>query len=446
MLGIVESRADAASKHIAAALLDGADWAELADRDRADADGGGTYYRTDGAELRSFEALHLDLERADAAFECDPDLLVFASRHSGETGPLLTGHFTGNFGPAEFGGEDGRFAEAAPNVLPDLLAAFDEYAPEGYDVGTECTHHGPTDVGCPSLFVELGSGDEQWDDPAGAEAVARAVLDLRGLSPHRERTVVGFGGGHYVPRFERIVRETPWAVGHVGSEWALDAMGLPGSNRRVIERAFEESGAAHAVVEGDRPDLKAVIDDLGYRVVSERWLRAVGDRPLELVDRVERALGPIDEGVRFGTVGDAPGELSVRALPMDLLRAAEGIDTDRVRRLLEGHAVAFETVEGGTRIGRHAVLPTGAGTDDLLDGLLGVLGERYEEVGVDAGAVRIRETAFDPDLAREAGVPEGPAFGRLSNGETVEVDGEQVGPDAVHAERVECFPLPEGWD
>ncbi|MEF8826358.1 MAG: D-aminoacyl-tRNA deacylase, partial [Halapricum sp.] len=253
MLGIVVSRADSASVHIGEHLRDLADWEIETDDSRQDGEGGGTIYRLDDAELREFDPFHLELDRVAEAFD-DPDLIVFASRHSGETGKLLTAHHTGNFGTAEYGGEDGAFAAACPNAHKRVVEALTRHAPEDYEVGMECTHHGPTDVGAPSMFVEVGSAEPQWDDPDAARAVAKAVLDLRGVEPlaPREdgtrRHVLGFGGGHYVPRFERIVRETDWAVGHIGADWGLDAMGDPEGNRDVLEAAFEASAADHAVL------------------------------------------------------------------------------------------------------------------------------------------------------------------------------------------------------
>ncbi|WP_254522398.1 D-aminoacyl-tRNA deacylase [Natrinema caseinilyticum] len=488
MIAIVESRADRASRHICDKLRDHADWGRAEDDTRADANGGGSYYLIDGAELRTFDELHIELERPASAFDCDPDLLVFASRHSGDTGALLTGHFTGNFGPAEFGGEPDALADAAPNALARLLEAFDEYAPESYDVGLECTHHGPTDVGCPSLFAELGSGDEQWDDPAGADAVARAILELRDVAPHREqresdalasprqrdvvsrRQVVGFGGNHYVPRFERIVRETPWAVGHVAADWALEAMGHPTAHRDVIERAFEASKAEFALLDGEWPVLEEILGGTDYRVVSETWLREVGDRPLDLVDAIESDLGPIDDGIRFGE--RLSETFAVVDLPADLVTTAEGINHDRVRAIVEENAVAFATANGGSRVGSRAAIPRtgnrdeirgGTGTRDEADvdtgpdretridssdpraaiiaALADILEEKYDSVRLEDDAVVAEETAFDPELALEAGVPEGPKFGALAEGTPVTVDGETVSPERVLTERTHRFPI-----
>ncbi|MDG5759109.1 D-aminoacyl-tRNA deacylase [Natronococcus sp. A-GB1] len=437
MIAIVESRADRASVHVCEQLRSLADWIERGDPDRPAADGGGTYYRLEGAELRSFDDLHLDLERPAEAFDCDPELLVFASRHSGDTGALLTGHFTGNFGSAEFGGEDDALAEACPNALARLLEAFEVHAPEGYDVGMECTHHGPSDVGCPSLFAELGSDDEQWDDPDGAAAVARAILELRGVDAHRDRQVVGFGGNHYAPRFQRVVEETEWAVGHIAADWALESMGHPETHREVIERAFEASRAELAVLDGEWPVLEDLLDDLDRRIVGETWLRAVGDCPLELVDAVEAELGRVEKGVRFGDRREE--SFVVRELPEELLETAQGVDPDRVRESFERHAVAFETENAGSRVGSRVALPDPEAKREVIEAVADVLEAKFERVAVEDDAVVAEELAFDPELARTLGVSEGPAFGALADGEAVTVNGEEIDPEAVHRERTHRF-------
>ncbi|MFC4358591.1 D-aminoacyl-tRNA deacylase [Halobium salinum] len=525
MIAIVVSRADHASEHIGERLLDLADWTEHADESRADDDGGGTVYRLDAEaaadsdvdsadsdadsadpafELRTFDAMHLDLDRPAGAFgvvedgpEAGVDLLLFVSRHSGDTGPLLTCHFTGNFGPAKYGGADRRFGRAAPNAQKRLVAAFDDHAPEGYEVGVECTHHGPSEVGAPSMFVELGSGETEWADPDGARAVARSVLDLAGVAAdvrgadgaggaggsvgtvgtgdegaETPRHLVGFGGGHYAPRFERVLRETAWGVGHVAADWQLDELGDPETHPEVLRRTFAASAAEHALVEGEKSELRATLTDLGYRVVSETWAREVDDRPLALVAALENALGRVDDGLRFGNVvpdfgaddGGGPRDaFEVRALPGDLLSEAQGVDAGAVREAVAADTVAFWTEQSGTRaVGRAAFPATGGSSGDgdsdgaestrdayrsLVDALAAVLREKYDSVTVetegdgDGAEVVARETAFVPAVARELGVPEGPAFGRLADGEAVEVDGTTVHPEDVRDERERRFAV-----
>ncbi len=169
MIGIVVSRADAASTHIGEQLRAVGAWTAHEDGSRADGGGGGTYYTAEGFELREFNTIHIELGDPTPAF-ADPDELdciVFVSRHAGETGKLLTAHVTGNFGPAEYGGEAGSFARAAPGAHKAVVDALDAHAPDEYEVGIECTHHGPSECATPSLFVELGSGEAEWQDPDG---------------------------------------------------------------------------------------------------------------------------------------------------------------------------------------------------------------------------------------------------------------------------------------
>lgn len=441
MIAIVVSRADSASQHVGDHLLDLADWEVREDDSRPDADGGGRYYRREGFELREFDDLHLEIEDAATAFS-DPDLLVFASRHSGDTGPLLTTHFTGNFGPAKYGGDDGALAEACPNAHARLLEAFDEHAPDGYDVGMECTHHGPSSVGVPSLFAELGSDESQWEDPEGARAVARAILDLEGVEPHRDRQLVGFGGGHYVPRFERIERETDWAVGHVAADWGLEAMGAPGESRDVLRQAFEASHAERAVVDGEYPELESTVEELGYAIVGETWVRETTGVPLDLVECLESDLSSVAEGLRFGELAEGyEGDYEVVSFPSDLLAEAQGIDDEATREAVETNVLGFETEQSGTLARGRAAVRDSSESEALVDALADVLGEKYDSVSREADAVVARVTAFDPEKARELGVREGPAFGKLSAGGSVTVDGEKVDPEAVRTERTHRFPV-----
>jgi len=493
MLAVVVSRADSASVHIGEQLLDLADWTEHADPTRSDANGGGTVYRLGAVadatgsdasvddtaiEFREFDALHLETEGVAEVFgqvedgpDLSPELLVFASRHAGETGALLTAHHTGNFGAAEFGGDDSALARACPGAHRRVLAALADHAPEDYDAGMECTHHGPTDVGAPSMFVELGSGEDEWNDPAGARAVARAILDLQGVDADLpaepdpaagagntadadRRHLVGIGGGHYAPRFERVARETDWAVGHVAADWCLDDMAHPDSEagRAVLRSAFEASAATHALVDGENPTVERVVADMGYRVVSETWVRETAGVPLSLVATLEDVLGPVDDGTRFGDRArttadeDAAGldtsDLTVASLPAELLAEAQGIDDEAARAAVESATLGFDTDENGTRAAGRAAFAASADRESLVDELARVLERKYDVERID-GEVVAREHAFDPERARTLGVPEGPKFGKLSAGQPVEVDGETIDPDVVHVERERRFPVEE---
>lgn len=459
MLGIVVSRADSASVHIGEQLLELEDWERIQDDSRPGGAGGGTVYRTDGIELREFDERHLDLERPAEAFD-EPRLLAFASRHSGETGPLLTAHHTGNFGPADHGGADNAVARACPNAHAVVIDALDRYAPADYDVGIECTHHGPTDVGAPSLFVEVGSGEQQWEERAAARAVAKAILALRDVPPDRpvddsdpgdaneaaRRHLVGFGGGHYAPRFERVLRETEWAIGHIAADWGLEAMGeltTPGS-RQVLAAAFEESRAAYTLVDGDRPAVEAAVESLGYRAVSETWVRETAEVPLQFVTALEDAVALVENGLRFGepaTDGTPPSDWQITELPRELLDETFGIDQEATLAAVAETALAFVTEEGGTRPAGTVVLPPNRERRTVIDRLATLLEQRYDEVTLEDDRIVATKQAFDPERAKTLGVPEGPAFGKLAAGQAVEVDGETIPPEVVQSEKRREFSI-----
>jgi len=428
VIGIVVSKADRASSTIGEQLLEVADWTETAT---------GVYSRP-GFELREFEELHLDLDEVAAEFD-DPTFVVVVSKHSGDTGPLLSAHFTGNFGEADYGGAARELVDPAPGALKQVVRELDDRAPDGYDVSMECTHHGPTDLGAPGMFVELGSGPEEWTDEVGGRAVAEAVLALEGVGPRSDRTVVAFGGNHYAPQPTRVLLETDVSVGHVAADWSIEELGDPEANRDLLDSMFETSGTSEALVDGDWPAIEAVIESLGHRIVSETWVRETSGVDPDLIVECEDSLGSIEAGLRFGE--ERASDPILESLPAALIRACEAIDPEGTVDAVARNAVAYQTTENGNRVGDRAAFADQAGYGALVDDFASLLEREYDMVDRTADAVVVEREQFDPELAAKAGVPEGPLFGQLSAGEPVTVDGNRVDPADVHMRETRRFEV-----
>jgi D-aminoacyl-tRNA deacylase len=111
--------------------------------------------------LDSRQVMAFDKTMTDAVFPSDlkPEVCLVASRHRSESGqPTLTAHVTGNFGSAELGGRERELAFAPALYLREAVLRLMEYgAGSGYSVSLEVTHHGPTSLPFPVLFVEVGS-------------------------------------------------------------------------------------------------------------------------------------------------------------------------------------------------------------------------------------------------------------------------------------------------
>jgi len=151
--------------------------------------------------------------------------IIFASRHTSKSGEsTLTVHTPGNpLGEAKYGGKPRSLAIADPNRMSVALKTLSSLALERglpYRVSLEATHHGPTEMKVPVMFVEIGSGPVQWqDDLAGdvvAEAIINAARDTSALRP-----AVGLGGGHYAPKFTDLVLDGEVCIGHIFPKYCI---------------------------------------------------------------------------------------------------------------------------------------------------------------------------------------------------------------------------------
>ncbi|MHA2408008.1 MAG: D-aminoacyl-tRNA deacylase [Candidatus Ranarchaeia archaeon] len=183
-------------------------------------------YEKDGVLLATTDTplIHTDhLEKS-----LPTDLYVFLSRHksTSDTPGLLT-HTTGNWGTAsDFGGSPKNIAVAPPQALRISFLSLQKYQREfglhDFMVTLEATHHGPTEMNTPLLFVEIGSTPTEWKNLDAAKAVALTALDIAQSSPSDEITsCIGIGGPHYCPNFNKLLLRQSYALGHIIPRYAL---------------------------------------------------------------------------------------------------------------------------------------------------------------------------------------------------------------------------------
>ena len=173
--------------------------------------------------LAMFDRHLIDPPDLDQFF--NPRAYVFLSRHAAESGrAALTSHTTGNFGEAQLGGKERELGRADPDLLKNYIIALSkrkERVPE-YQITVEATHHGPTSLAKPTLFVEIGATQRNWEDADAAKVVAEALLESL-LEPSIWTKVgVAFGGTHYPEKVNRTLVEGDMAVAYVVPKYALD--------------------------------------------------------------------------------------------------------------------------------------------------------------------------------------------------------------------------------
>jgi len=176
-----------------------------------------------------------------------PSKAIYISRHRSKSGePTLTTHPIGNFASADFGGKEKTLTPSLPHLMTALLRTIDNNKKNSdltYNVCYEVTHHGPY-LSIPTLFVEVGSSIDEWVKPEPAGLIADSLLSV--LQNYDEiikqkkdyPILVGYGGGHYAPRFTDVALEKKVAFGHMIPSYHInqDAITLD-----ILQKAIEAS-------------------------------------------------------------------------------------------------------------------------------------------------------------------------------------------------------------
>ena len=166
------------------------------------------------------------IEPPDLDSYFNPQAYIFLSKHAAESGiASLTAHTTGNFsGKAEVGGRPREMGRADPNLLKNYLLSLSKRrrSAEGYEITMEATHHGPTSLAKPVLFVEIGSSERNWGDEAAAAVVAEALMESLEESRTWEKVAIGFGGTHYPGKFNQLLLEGDVALSFAVPKHSLE--------------------------------------------------------------------------------------------------------------------------------------------------------------------------------------------------------------------------------
>ena len=183
----------------------------------------------------------------DLSEHYDPECFVFVFRHKAENPkPMLTVHATGNLNSEPMrAGDPYELGICHPAFMFKVLTGLKKYAPEGYSISYEATHHSPTNLTKPLMFVEVGSSEDQWNDSKAVEAVAKAILDLLENPKVECTSCIGLGGGHYADRFTRRAFEENYAFGHIIPSYEFGK-----TKPEVIQQAIDKTiGIQKAVLD-----------------------------------------------------------------------------------------------------------------------------------------------------------------------------------------------------
>ena len=224
----------------------------------------------------SYNRSLLYLDNLDEIYP-DSEAFVFLSKHRSESGiPTLTCHFTGNFSDSNpYGGTPRELGIAYPYLQKSYIrdiTSKQTFVYE-YDIIIEATHHGPTSLKKPSIFIEIGSTEKQWADRKAASLVCQSVIAvLTGENTDAQCQSVGIalGGTHYPTKLNKLLLESEFGLAAIAAKHNLVSIDEPMMSQ-MISKSVEK--VTHAIV-----------DRKGLGKEKNRILELIDKKDLELLE------------------------------------------------------------------------------------------------------------------------------------------------------------------
>jgi D-aminoacyl-tRNA deacylase len=139
-----------------------------------------------------------------------------------------------------------------------------------YDNIIESTHHGPTSLKKPILFIEIGSTEKQWKDDNAANIVCRSLFKvITRKNEFCEKVAIALGGNHYPTKFNKILLESEFGLGSIAAKHDIPYL----DNfliEQMVSRNIEEVTFAMVDSKGlgkEKSRILSALDDVGIEVL-----------------------------------------------------------------------------------------------------------------------------------------------------------------------------------
>src|SRR6185503_13625868 len=139
-----------------------------------------------------------------------------------------------------------------------------------YDIIIESTHHGPTSLEKPILFIEIGSTEKQWTDENVANMVCSSLFKVitkeQGVC---KKVGIAIGGTHYPTKFNNILLESEYGLGPIAAKHDLPHL----DNSMIVQMIQKNIEKVTCVI----------IDTKGLGKEKSRILTALDEVGIEIV-------------------------------------------------------------------------------------------------------------------------------------------------------------------
>jgi D-aminoacyl-tRNA deacylase len=235
---LVASKSDTASMTLYAAMMRLDGWSKPFSITSGD------YYihECGSVYLLVIDQIHIRADHIDLLFKKQTGLSVYdiliLSRHvSRSNTPAMTLHAIGIPGILPYGEEGisgGKNGLLVPpsKYFASLFRRMNTLArkkklDDDFDLTLETTHHGPI-LTTPTLYIEIGSTEDEWGREDVADCWAEVISDVLVMFGSKSvyfnsdlDVMIGFGGGHYAPRHKAVILNSDINVGHIIANYSL---------------------------------------------------------------------------------------------------------------------------------------------------------------------------------------------------------------------------------